>query len=91
MLAHELNFSGCQVLIVDTEGHDAAVFRSMISHCKNRSPEEWPWLIQFETMGNCDLVEGKGTEWGIINTLVEYGYALVHFSWNDTQLVLKRN
>merc|ERR1719383_976223 len=33
-LCREFDFLGCELLIVDTEGHDAKVLRSMMSHCQ---------------------------------------------------------
>jgi len=92
-LSWELNFSGCELLIVDTEGHDAAVLRSMIAHCTKKkrenslSPSPWPDVIQFETMAHCDKVEGHGTEWGVITLLQNAGYVLVHYSRHNSHLV----
>ena len=31
-LARELNFKGCEVLMVDAEGHDVSILRSMMEH-----------------------------------------------------------
>merc|ERR1712059_81018 len=63
-LAQELNFCGCELLIVDTEGHDVSVLRSMIEYCTEQTKlgvqHIWPNLIQFESMGFCDRVEGDG-------------------------------
>ena len=53
-LAHLLNFRGCELLIVDTEGFDVEMLRSMIDHCLLRGEEAWPYVIQFETQGLCD-------------------------------------
>ena len=92
MLAQTLNFRGCEILIVDTEGHDAKILRSMIAHCQeqeNNGFSDWPEVVQFETMSHCDKVEGKGTEWRVITQLQEVGYELVHFSHRNSQLVRK--
>ncbi len=93
-LAGELNFRGCELLIVDTEGHDAMVLRSMIKHCLaeqcSSGGDAWPDVIQFETMGHCDRVEGWGTEWAAIEALEGQGYILIHYSHCNTQLDLER-
>lgn len=90
-LARELNFLGCEVLIVDTEGHDVKILRSLIAHCqahsaRNYNANAWPYVIQFETQGHSDKVEGMGAEWGIITELEHNGYTVVHYSHSDTQL-----
>jgi len=84
-LAQNLCFAGCQVLLVDAEGHDASILRSMLQHCRGR-PRELPDLIQFETRGHCDSVEGGDAEWGIIDLLQDAGYDLLAFSHADTHL-----
>lgn len=88
-LRWQLNFGGCELLIVDAEGNDAAVLRSMLAHCKERQRcgvSEWPNVIQFETMGNCDKLEGWSAEWDIIKTLEREGYVNVHFSNYNSHL-----
>eukprot|EP00931_Biecheleriopsis_adriatica_P043712 TRINITY_DN24978_c0_g1_i2.p1 TRINITY_DN24978_c0_g1~~TRINITY_DN24978_c0_g1_i2.p1 ORF type:complete len:347 (-),score=55.70 TRINITY_DN24978_c0_g1_i2:61-1071(-) len=85
-LVHTLKFCGCQVLLVDAEGHDASILRSMLEHCRGR-PHELPELIQFETRGHCDSCEGGNSEWEIIESLEAAGYVLVAYSYNDTHLV----
>ena len=85
-LASSLNFVGCEVLLIDAEGYDAQILRSVIRHCKKR-PEAWPSMIQFETQGHCDALEGDGTEWEIIRSLQREGYLLVAYSNYDTYLV----
>ena len=67
-LAEQCNFIGCEVLVIDTEGSDAEILRSMIEYCQ-RTPSAWPDLIQFETMGHCDKKEGRGAGRGVIETL----------------------
>ena len=88
-LASSLNFVGCEVLLIDAEGHDAQILRSVIRHCKKRT-NAWPKLIQFETQGHCDDLEGRGTEWKIIRSLQKEGYLLVAYSNYDTYLVQKQ-
>ena len=82
------NFSGCEVLVLDTEGFDAQILRSIISHCQN-DPRSWPWIIKFESMGHCDQLEGFGAEWAVIRQLQAHGYKLVHYSWHDSHLILE--
>ena len=84
-LAQSLNFVGCEILMIDAEGHDASILRSVMEHCRHY-PSAWPWLIQFETMGNCDKVEGNGTEWSIIHQLEDAGYLLVGYSHGNTHM-----
>ena len=89
-LSHRMNFNGCELLIVDAEGHDAMVLRSMIAHCEEmqrKALDIWPDVIQFETMSHCDALEGVGTEWGVIDMLMNCGYVLLHFSWSNSHLI----
>ena len=84
-----MDFKSCEVLIVDAEGQDAAVLRSMITHCRAREHlgfSEWPSVIQFETMGHCDKREGAGAEWGVISYLQQVGYVVVAYSNYNTYL-----
>ena len=67
-LAQQLNFTGCQVLLVDTEGHDTSILRSMLAHCEGK-PDELPEVIQFETRGHCDKMEDSSSEQQIIDAL----------------------
>ena len=89
-LASNLNFRGCELLILDTEGQDVKILRSLISHCQSREREKneihWPYVIQVETQGHNDKIEGHGAEWGIIHELEDNGYTLVHYSYFDSQL-----
>ena len=82
-LAKKCNFRGCELLVIDTEGHDCRILRSVIEHCK-LSPAEWPQLIQFETMGHCDELEGDDTEWNTIKALIGEGYTLLYYSHHNT-------
>ena len=38
-------------------------------------------------MSHCDALEGVGTEWGVINMLMNCGYVLLHFSWSNSHLI----
>ena len=88
-LAKQCKFRGCEVLLIDTEGYDAQILRSLKAYCRDY-PDTWPLLIQFETMGHCDRIEGEGTEWDVIEALEQEGYVLVNYSYHNTHLVLKR-
>lgn len=72
-----LNFNGVEVLIVDAEGHDCRILQSMIDHCNSHesTPQDWPDVIQFETMGHCDRVDGSGVEDRTVRSLQFHGYA----------------
>jgi hypothetical protein len=87
-LARSLNFAGCEVLMIDAEGQDAQILRSVITHCSTHTCE-WPGLIQFETMGHCDSLEGASVEWAVIHSLEAHGYLLVGYSYRDTHLASK--
>ena len=83
----KLNFCGCQVLVIDAEGHDASILRSMLKHCLNK-PHELPELIQFETQGLCDICEEqRESELNIISSLLGFEYKLVCYSQHDSYLV----
>ena len=44
-------------------------------------------MIQFETMGHCDRLEGNNAEWNTISELEFAGYTLVAYSHYNSQLV----
>merc|ERR1712061_81789 len=75
-LASTFNFVGCEVLLIDTEGNDTAILRSMMAHCR-KNPKAWPDVIQFESMGLCDNLEGDGAEFEIMWALEREGYTIV--------------
>lgn len=55
-LVNKLRFRGVDVLLVDAEGHDVEIIRSMIAHCQEaEEADSWPKVIQIETMGHVDL------------------------------------
>ena len=85
-LVRKFKFSGCQVLLLDTEGYDVRILRSMLKHCQ-AFPTELPELIQFETRGHCDYFEGANSEENIIVSLEAVGYKLVAKSESDTLVV----
>ena len=74
--------------MIDTEGHGTHIIRSVIRHCR-RNPRAWPGLIQFETQGHCDTLEGHGAEWRVIDSLQEEGYLLVGYSYHDSHLAYR--
>mmetsp|Transcript_23996 Transcript_23996/g.53143 ORF Transcript_23996/g.53143 Transcript_23996/m.53143 type:complete len:533 (-) Transcript_23996:31-1629(-) len=85
-----LRFSGVEVLVVDAEGHDCQILQSMVDHCKCKGNESaWPHVIQFESMGHSDKVDGWPAEDSILELLQSYGY-LVVCRGVDTQLILDR-
>eukprot|EP00928_Gymnodinium_smaydae_P014476 TRINITY_DN1530_c0_g1_i1.p1 TRINITY_DN1530_c0_g1~~TRINITY_DN1530_c0_g1_i1.p1 ORF type:complete len:604 (-),score=96.73 TRINITY_DN1530_c0_g1_i1:147-1958(-) len=91
-LARRLRFRGCQVLLIDAEGYDVRILRSMLEHLQNRETgnsatiDSWPDVIQFESLGHCDRVDGPGSEAAVIHALEDAGYqAACH--GKDTQLV----
>lgn len=89
-LARELNFLGCELLIIDAEGCDAAILRSLVAHCREEESygrNAWPYVIQFETMGHCDRIEGANAEWDAITELQRSGYTLAAYSHYNSQLV----
>ena len=87
-LAKTLNFVGCEVLMIDAEGHDTRILKAALDHCE-QNPQAWPWLIQFETMGHCDQLENHPGEWDTIRLLQKAGYLLVGYSYYDSYLVFE--
>jgi len=89
-LAEHLDFCGCEVLLVDAEGYDTAILRSVIEHCmakEEQGKDAWPEVIQFESMGHCDKREGEGAETEIISRLKRSGYELIYWTYHNTVLV----
>ena len=89
-LSRELNFCGCEVLLIDAEGHDVQILRSMVLHCQyeeQRGRDAWPDVVQFETMGHCDCLEGIGAEANMIEQLKGCGYILVYWSYHNSVLI----
>jgi len=85
-LSKQCMFHGCEVLLIDTEGYDTQILRSLITYCMSW-PDAWPDLIQFETMGHCDRKERCSAEWDAIKSLEAQGYVLVHWSGHNSHLV----
>ena len=92
-LARELDFCGCEVLLVDAEGSDTKILRSMIAHCEaeeRRGANAWPDVVQFETMGHCDQREGVDAEAKMVTQLKRCGYVLLYWSSSNTVLVNRK-
>lgn len=92
-LARELDFCGCEVLLIDAEGYDTQILRSMVEHCEaeeERGRDAWPDVVQFETMGHCDNREGTGAEAAMVKQLKRCGYLLVYWSYYNTVLVRQK-
>ena len=77
--------SGCEVLVVDAEGHDCSILRSMIAACR-WGGVPWPYAIRFETRGHADSREGAGAEDGMVRRLQWHSYLLLAVN-GDTTLV----
>ena len=91
-LARELDFCGCEVLLIDAEGYDCQILRSMVNHCKKEDQcgrEAWPNVVQFETMGHCDRREGDDAELNTIKLLEHHNYVLLYWTYYNTVLVRK--
>lgn len=73
--------------MIDAEGHDCQILRSVIDFCSRSSNEHvWPDILQFETMGHCDRLYGDYSEDEMLRCLEDFGYIVV-CRGNDTQLV----
>eukprot|EP00930_Biecheleria_cincta_P029026 TRINITY_DN20190_c0_g1_i1.p1 TRINITY_DN20190_c0_g1~~TRINITY_DN20190_c0_g1_i1.p1 ORF type:complete len:311 (-),score=49.51 TRINITY_DN20190_c0_g1_i1:254-1186(-) len=82
------NASGCEVLIIDAEGSDCAILRSMIQSCE-RGFFSWPQVIRFETRGSLYCSNGDGVceeEEDVLFKLQQHHYLLVEL-WGDATLV----
>merc|ERR1712166_1509352 len=85
-LVKTLNFVGCEVLVVDAEGCDTKILRSLIAFCRE-NPEHWPELIQFETMGHCDRQEKLGAEKALIEAFQGNGYTVISLSDHNSYVI----
>ena len=88
-LANHVGFRGCEVLLIDCEGYDTRILRSMIEHCKVQDDDDaWPDIIQFESAGHCDKRDGPGAEDSMIHLLEnDHGYILLEWNYSNTILV----
>ena len=88
-LVGSCRFLTCEVLVIDTEGSDTNILRSLIRHCR-RHPNSWPYVIQFETMGHCDVKDGKDAEWNMTRALEDAQYMLVVHGDHNTIMVHRK-
>ena len=91
-LAERFQFRGCELLLIDAEGHDTAILRSLINHCLASSTgrsDEWPSVIAFETLGHCDVKEGGDAEKDIVFQLQRHGYLVLLHGWPNTYLLYR--
>lgn len=86
-LAKTFNFVGCEVVLIDAEGCDTKILRSLLAFGREH-PEHFPNLIQVETMGHCDRQEGLGSEKAVLDSFQQEGYSLVSLSDHNSYLVL---
>ena len=77
------NAHGCEVLIIDAEGADCAILRSMIV-ASSSSGFVWPRVIRFETQGLADVVEHSRVEETIVISLQEENYLLLQVGLDVT-------
>lgn len=87
-LVDQVGFRGCELLLIDAEGFDVEILRSMAYHCQRRR-EELPWVIQFESNGLCNARAGYDCESYIVSEFEKLGYTLVG-QGRDTYLALQR-
>jgi hypothetical protein len=88
-LARTLKFTKCEVLMVNTEGHDVSTLRSMMAHCSGKY-DAWPHLIVFQTWGLIDESKGAAAEWQLIKDLKQEGYILLMYSNFNTYMMSLR-
>mgnify|MGYP002803597146 FL=1 len=86
-LVEETGFVGCEVLLIDAEGFDVEILRSLAEYCADRV-EELPWVIQFESNGLCNARAGYDCEREIVTEFEKLGYLLLGRG-RDTYMVLK--
>ena len=75
------NCRGCEVLIIDAEGADCAIIRSMIHTCQTCKNIMWPSVIRFESAGH----SGENEE-STVRDLQNHGYLLLDL-YHDATLV----
>ena len=85
-LAKTLICVGCEVLMIDAEGHHERILKSLLQHCEE-DPRAWPQVIQFETMGHCDQLKDHSCEREMTRLLKAAGYLLAGYSNKDSYLL----
>merc|ERR1712087_535947 len=81
---------GCELLLIDAEGHDTRILRSMIAHCQEqekRGRDAWPHVMVFESAGICDASEGFASEDWTVKQLEECGYFVFVKTWMNTDMI----
>jgi hypothetical protein len=89
-LVRKLNFKGVELLIIDAEGHDTMILRSVIDHCRTQEANaswEWPDVIVCETLGHCDRKVGTGAEAACMESLRECRYSMLTSGGPNVTLV----
>jgi hypothetical protein len=89
-LVRNLNFKGVELLIIDAEGHDTMILRSVIDHCRTQEANdrwEWPDVIVCETLGHCDRKVGTGAEAACIESLRACRYSMLMSGGPNVTLV----
>ena len=64
-LVEQLNFKGVELLLIDAEGYDTRILRSVAEYCETQEFNgswEWPEVICCETLGHCNKTDGEGSE-----------------------------
>ena len=87
-LVEKVGFKGAELLMIDAEGSDAGILRSMLQHC-TQCAEELPDLIQFESSGHCDRLESRCAEKEVVERLEKAAYIIVARTRQDTYAVKK--
>lgn len=77
------NAAGCEVLIIDAEGADCAVLRSVIDACRYQGVP-WPRAIRFETREIADYKEWGSVEEQTVQELQKEGYLLLDVGGDAT-------
>ena len=80
------NASGCEILIIDAEGADSDILRSMIKACQKPGGIRWPRVISYETRGWGNTSSEPRKEEETLMMLQENQY-LVVFAGGDTILL----
>jgi hypothetical protein len=80
------NATGCEVLMIDAEGWDCAIIRSVIYALqKDETGFVWPHLIHFESCGHANTKENDyNTEENTIIKLQQSGYLLLYAGMDST-------
>lgn len=73
--------SSCDVLVIDAEGADCAILRSVLDACR-RQGVTWPRVLRFETRGHADLTEEQ--EEATIERLQDEGYLVLDVGGDAT-------